>query len=235
LRPNEHLLDYISRVKDLRTTILDHERREKRFLDPHFVTEIDSLTTRSFIDGLPFEYRIQMGPETRQQYTDAFAAAKVIAKRKELDKQRETDKQRDSHYKIDHDRDFRQNLPTNKPPTHSTSYRPNLSESRHSTPQPNSPRKENPPPVRDARTENWRNSQRETRPVEVICRYCKTPGHELFECRKRQYNNARKEESGNARGPSGNQGATSADEKRNTRPVKPIEIVTNASNSESQS
>ena len=36
LRPNEHILDYISRIKDLRTAILDAERRNRRRVDPHF-------------------------------------------------------------------------------------------------------------------------------------------------------------------------------------------------------
>ncbi|KYN00580.1 hypothetical protein ALC62_08649 [Cyphomyrmex costatus] len=62
------------------------ERREKRYLDPYFISQIDDLTTRSFIDGLPFEYRIQMGSEARMSHTSAFAAAKTISKRRELDK-----------------------------------------------------------------------------------------------------------------------------------------------------
>ncbi|KYN11070.1 hypothetical protein ALC57_16788 [Trachymyrmex cornetzi] len=144
LRPGKHVLDYISRVKDLRTAILDTERREKRTSDPHFISEIDNLTTRSFCDGLPFEYRIQMGPETRRRHTDAFAATKAIAKRQELDKQRETDRQRDTRYRLDRDRDHRfaaemgrpyqSNVPQREPPTYAYDrYQPNVPQ-RHEPP-----------------------------------------------------------------------------------------------------
>lgn len=88
LKPNEHILDFISRVKDTRTAIMDAERRIRGRLDPRFAADIDNLTTRSFYDGLPLAYRIQMRPETYRQPADAFAAAKTIAKRQELDKSR---------------------------------------------------------------------------------------------------------------------------------------------------
>jgi len=86
LKPNEHILDYISRVKDLRTDIPDMERRDKKRLDSHFVAEIDSLMARSFFEGLPLDYRLQIPPEMRQRHTVAFALAKTIAKRQEIDK-----------------------------------------------------------------------------------------------------------------------------------------------------
>lgn len=88
LKPYEHVLDYISRVKDLRMTILDTERRLKGQLDLHFLSEIDQLTSRSFCDGLPLEYKLQMRTDKYLPHTDAFAIAKTIAKRRELDKLR---------------------------------------------------------------------------------------------------------------------------------------------------
>ncbi|KYQ52389.1 hypothetical protein ALC60_08495 [Trachymyrmex zeteki] len=81
-------LDYISRMKDLRTAILDTARRDTGVLDARFVAEIDGLTARSFYESLPLDYSLQISPETRQHHTDVFAAAKIIAKRQELDKQR---------------------------------------------------------------------------------------------------------------------------------------------------
>ncbi|KYQ49518.1 hypothetical protein ALC60_11412 [Trachymyrmex zeteki] len=82
-QPGEHILDYISRVKDLRTAILDAERREHGGLDDHFIAEIDNLTTRSFYEGLPLDYRLQVSPLTHPRHTDMFAVAKAIAKRQE--------------------------------------------------------------------------------------------------------------------------------------------------------
>lgn len=88
LKPGEHILDFISRVKDLRISILDSERRERGDLDPRFISEIDDLTARSFYQGLPLEYRLQIRPSTHMHYTEMFSAARTIAKQSELDKQR---------------------------------------------------------------------------------------------------------------------------------------------------
>lgn len=66
---NEHMLDYITWTKDLRTAILDAELRDRKHLNPQFVTEIDNLTARSFYEGLPLAYCLQMSPKTRQRYS----------------------------------------------------------------------------------------------------------------------------------------------------------------------
>lgn len=110
LKPKEHILDYISRVKDLRISILDAERRNRRELDERFIIEIDDLTARSFYQGLPLEYRLQINPITHPQYTDMFAAAKTIAKHAELDKQRS-----EIHPRYDKGREARP-FPINRPP-----------------------------------------------------------------------------------------------------------------------
>lgn len=47
LRSNEHVFDYISRVKDIRTAILDAKRRDKKGLNPRFVAEINDLTAHA--------------------------------------------------------------------------------------------------------------------------------------------------------------------------------------------
>jgi len=82
---------------------------------PQFLAEIDSFTAKSFCQGLPMEYRIQIGAETRLRFTDAFTAAKVIAKQKELDKQRFKPKPRE--------RDVRYAAPIGRPVAHSTPLR----------------------------------------------------------------------------------------------------------------
>lgn len=273
LRSNEHILDYISRVKDLRTAILDEERRDKRRLDPRFVVEIDNLTARSFYEGLPLEFRLQIGPETRRKHTDAFAAAKAIAKRRELDYQRQ-----DMRHRLDRDRDPRYSTPQrsdrvtyrgsdyprsdNRHSYHSPSYpprdRPAYRDNDYQWPRPqretgaripdprsagsyarsyeprsdnryqstytrSSPQRE--PPIRtydDRDRENYR-EHRESRPTEKTCRYCKGIGHDINECRKRQFNNTRRDEAGNAPGPSGRRDTTPADDQKRTRPLNPIE------------
>jgi len=89
LRPQEHILDYISRVKELRAAILDAERRETETIAPATKAEIDLLTGRSFCKGLPLEYRLQMKEKLYQKPFEAFSVAKTIAKEgQELDKTR---------------------------------------------------------------------------------------------------------------------------------------------------
>jgi hypothetical protein len=57
LKRNEHILDFINRVKDLRSVITDSERCEYGDLNIN-LAEIDKLTARSFCDGLPLQYRL---------------------------------------------------------------------------------------------------------------------------------------------------------------------------------
>jgi len=244
LRPREHIIDFIGRVKDLRTSILDTERRNKGRLDPRFVSEIDGLTARSFCEGLPLEFREHLKPETRQDYAEAFVAARNFAKRLELDKERYGSRVRETR-----DRDYYRANPVGPPVAQSTPRRPD-----YQPRQINQPRADF---VRETRTPTYNAYRPETRPRATsprenytpradhrefrastsvprrntshdtnnkFCRYCKNPGHEIEECRKRQYNNSRKNESGNANVPSGPSGATRMDDQR-TRPVNPIEIT----------
>jgi hypothetical protein len=309
LRHNEHVLDYISRVKDIRTAILDTERREKKRLDPRFITEIDDLTARSFYEGLPMEYRLQMSDETRRKHTDAFVAAKAIAKRQELERQRY-----DPRYRSDRDRDTRSSTHPAQQRLDRTAYRgldyPSQRETRVNTyRQPDHQRinSQRDPPVRSydprdrysfdrrpdtrpdayyqrpysqreppsrsydprnrdnaerqqetrpyrqsdyprtnlprepqareygSRDGNNFDSPREARPNDKVCRYCKGIGHEIEECRKRQYNNSRRETPGNMPGPSGRRDMTPADEQRRTRPLNPIAVEEDRSESDPES
>jgi len=229
IKPSEDMLDYICRVKDLRSTIIDAERREKGRVEPQFLAEIDGLTARSFCQGLPMEYRIQMGPETRLRFTDAFTAAKAIAKQKEIDKQRFEPKPRDTRYAA----------PIGRPVAHSTPLRSDRLNYRNDNPRRELPRKETVRESRNSGDDNPRRNPepRDLRPNDKFCRYCKNRGHNIEECRKRQYNNARKNESGNGSGPSGRRDGTRTDETPKTRPVQPINVEEeeNDSDRESQS
>lgn len=200
LRSGEHMLDYVSKVKDLRTAILDAERRDRG--DPCLATsrEIDELTARSFCDGLPLQYRLQMRPEHHIRPFEAFSAAKVLAKREELDRQRNAR----------HTPTPRMDTMPRAPPPRDTSrqnngYRPQYSRPSRDVPPlraiENGPRT---PPPRDDR-----HQAPLTRPAAdgIWCRYCKTPGHEIHECRKRAFNNNNNSNnrSGNSPGPSNRQ------------------------------
>lgn len=232
LRSGEHMLDYISKIKDLRTAILDAERRERGEPCPSTSREIDELTARSFCDGLPLQYRLQMRPEHHVRPFEAFSAAKVLAKREELDRQRNT-----------------RHIPTPRadtipraPPPRDTGrpnngYRPQYSRPSRDTPPlraiEDGPRALPPrddyrraPPTRPAANGIW-------------CRYCKTPGHEIHECRKRAYNNNNgntnnnNPRQGNYQGPSTRQDPSRAGQQLN-QAIRSIE-ATQEEHSESES
>lgn len=242
LKPHEHILDYISRVKDLRSAILDAERRETGALADYKQRETDELTTKSFCEGLPLEYRLQMRSHLHSTPFDAFASAKIISKRLELDKRRHGTKERtEPDRRSDYPR--RPNAYAIAPrPTYDNSPRERaLSIAPQNAPvRAPSPRDQPGPPAfrnRDTRNNNFGTNatqgRREELPIKW-CRYCKNSGHEIEECRKREYNNARKTEQGNATGPAGRsspprQGAPP----QATRPVNIVE-ATDPENTESQ-
>lgn len=230
MKLNEHVLDYISRVKDIRTSILDAERRDKGRLDAQFMDEIDCLTARSFYQGLPLEFRLQIGEGIRSRYSDAFAAAKLIAKRQELDKQRYEPRFRS-------EREPRSVAPVGKPLAHSTPQRadyPPYRDTRY--PSSSSPRRETPPrtyATRDNAYPGSPNARSDENRIK-ICRYCKNRGHDIEECRKRQYNNARRDDQGNTRSPTGERDAPPAGDKQRARPIHAIAVEENNSDPESQ-
>ncbi|KAL6417766.1 hypothetical protein ACFW04_014363 [Cataglyphis niger] len=208
LKPNEHILDYITRAKDLRSSILDSERRE-RGLTNNSMAEIDALTARSFCDGLPLSYRLQL---TKDLYIDPFAAfshVKILAKRQELDNERFNPARRNEPI-------YERNVySTGRPLAHSTPIKPSIDrstsrwptaaparypnqdhyrpsglrsnipiEGRHTNRnEPQSPNKSRYEPDKVAREQKF-------------CRYCKNPGHQIEECRKRDGEATRDESSG---------------------------------------
>lgn len=239
LRPREHILDYITRVKDLRTAILDEERRETGYLTERTMIEIDGLTARSFCDGLPLEYRLQMDHSLHTTPSEAFAKAKAIAKRQELDKLR---------YGGNDRQDSRIDRPIRRPdayPVARDPARPNMYVPPPRTRYQNEDRAQNQAAWRNDRPRPNFAQGREDRsgrfdrrpsppttrtgPESKVCRYCKNIGHEISECRKREYNNAlRNSQAGNATGPENRigerrQGALTPPP-RPTRPVNSIEV-----------
>lgn len=123
--------------------------------------------------------------------------------------------QRDNGY-------FARHEPINRPP---------VSPYRGQTPHDYEARNQRSPPTSTSRERDItprRDDNRYANDNKVSCRYCKNIGHTIEECRKRQYNNSRKEESGNAHSSSGRPDATRTNDLRNTRPVNPINIEENA-------
>lgn len=197
LKAGEHMLDYISRIKDLRTAILDAERRERGTLSLAEIDNIDGLTARSFCDGLPLQYRLQMHQEHYCRPFEAFSVAKILAKREELDRQRNagnappprTNTPRTPVYERQADR-YRsppQWRDRDTPPPRAITDGTRVPPPRETQ----APARYSPPAARAVGSNMW-------------CRYCKIPGHEIQECRKRLYNNGNNNSTprpGNYQGP----------------------------------
>lgn len=78
----------MSRVKKLRSAIIDLYRQQYGDIDSATLGSTNRVTIRSFVDGLPLEYRLQL---IIVSYTtpQAFVSDVIhIATRQELDKQR---------------------------------------------------------------------------------------------------------------------------------------------------
>lgn len=168
-----------------------------------------------------------MGADTRKRHTDAFAAGKSIAKRRELDRQRY-----DTRIRFDRERESRSVNPIGRLLAHSTPRREDVQFYRPNYRQAGFSRREPPPRERETRDrdaprsgnyEQLNPNPRAPRNNDKICRYCKNPGHVLEECHKRQFNNARRSEAGNSRSPS-RPDAARQDGTQKTRPMNPIQI-----------
>lgn len=217
LRAGEHMLDYISRIKDLRTAILDAERREKGTLSLAEVGSVDGLTARSFCDGLPLQYRLQMRHEHYSRPFEAFSVAKVLAKREELDRQRNAGSAPPSRNNTPRAPEYgRQNERYRPPPQRHDRDAPPpraiTDGTRVSPPREMQAPARHPPPAARATGSN------------LWCRYCKIPGHEIQECRKRAYNNNLSQRPGNYQGPPTRQDPLRVGQQAN-RTIRSIEAV----------
>lgn len=255
IKQNEHMLDYIARVKDLRTTILDAERRERGTLNDNAIREIDGLTARAFCDGLPLEFRLQLSPNHHVMPFEAFSHVKVLAKRRDIDKERYESSRGTPRERASYDMH-----PVGRPLAHSTPLRTDTRRDRepprptdpyadrgyaqrYNYPRPNVyPRPR--PPIERYREEQARNAhfpagnpsyrttnERVRERNAPVCAYCKNVGHTIDECRKKRYNdNVAK--SGNANHPSRTTDEPRAGTSREeSRPIKTIQ----ATNPESES
>lgn len=207
LTPGEHMLDYITRIKDLRTAVLDAERYERGSMHSSVTDDVDALTARSFCDGLPLAYRLQMRAEHYTCPFKAFSAAKTLAKREELDRQRNaktvTFTPRPSAAKPAYNDTAYGKYPTDRGATRA--------DWRARTP-PHDARN-------DERYERYRAPQARANGNSVWCRYCKNQGHEIQDCRKKAYNDR---ESGNAAGPPTRSDPPREGPQRTSRPIRSI-------------
>ncbi|XP_076549272.1 uncharacterized protein LOC143308216 [Osmia lignaria lignaria] len=82
MKPNEHILDFIGRVKDLRDAILDCNRQSPN------IANVDDLTVDSFINGLNPTLRAEIRPFRNAPLIHVFDEAIRAYKQSELDRVR---------------------------------------------------------------------------------------------------------------------------------------------------
>lgn len=234
MKPNEHILTYISRVKDLRSAVIDCDRDAD-------IDNINNLTRRSFIRGIKPELRTEVRHMRTEPLDYVYDGAIAFYKEFEQDKARFGSKQvrfsgremltsnRDVYFSRRSPSPYRSNddlsgstpaqqydarrfesprndsgygyrapMYTNRSrddgarePQRVNSYRHAVQSSNSNNNRPRSSRETYTPPQR--RDDN----RAEARAPAKICNYCKTPGHDIHECRKRKYNNKLRKQSGN--------------------------------------
>lgn len=168
--PNETVLKYAGRIKDLRTAILDCYRRQKGNVDRIFSEEIDSEILEAFVNGLPSELITRIEHRPVGNLDQAIEYAVKISRTLEAERARE--KFHSPRAPVEHKppRADTYQLPPVKILTRpSDAPRPFIRPLIPGQPGPNSPN---------------------------VCRYCKFPGHDISACRKLAYKNAQ-QSSGN--------------------------------------
>lgn len=241
MKPNEDILQYISRVKDLRTAIIECDR-----VRPD-IAGIDNLTKKSFIRGLVSSLRTEIRASCSRSLHATFDEAIRYYKELELDKQRyercgreekqvrfsgygpHNNSRSDSRFSRSPS-PYRNDAYQNR--SRADTYRVESSSSRQRENSPyqirtdafiNKPRDNRyPEPPRNVsyrdvtqpppnRSDDSRHVHRDTytppqrrennfaspRASAKFCNYCKTPGHDIHECRKREFNNRIREQPGN--------------------------------------
>ncbi|KYN30065.1 hypothetical protein ALC57_00475 [Trachymyrmex cornetzi] len=88
-KQSEHILDYIGRVKDLVTAIIEGDQSNLNRKLTHVETHlIESYALEAFYKGLPSKYRVELKAEGYTNFTDACAKAITIHKRLEKEEAR---------------------------------------------------------------------------------------------------------------------------------------------------
>lgn len=83
-KQNEHILDYIGRIKDLKTAIIEGDQTHlNRPLSEVELASIESFALEAFYEGLPREYRTELRAEGYNTFTDACSKIIIINKRLE--------------------------------------------------------------------------------------------------------------------------------------------------------
>lgn len=192
MKSTENIFDYIARVQELRTAILDGETGSDGIIDEELKDNIETSVITSFVNGLPSDLlvRVKLEKPVHFNFENCIVTAIQMSKTMEAENLRK------------------------KPTT--SNYRPNTTaraDYPHQSRQPfnNLHSINNPQQFNNSRNNPFikpliPGQPGPNYPAIKICRYCKTPGHFMEECRKLAYkksfeqNQARSSNSGNPQG-----------------------------------
>ena len=175
MKSNENLFDYIQRVKELQTAILDGESTEHGFIDSASRAAIEYTTMESFVNGLPSDLLIRVKLEKCYTLEGTIMTTVQLSKQLEAESLRKREKP--------HNYPFRADPQRNRSSPYSVNKSFNTSQS---TPMPkaDNPQRASAGPSPFIRPltpgQPGPNSPK-------TCFYCKSPGHFMSECRKFAY------------------------------------------------
>ncbi|XP_046743442.1 trichohyalin-like [Diprion similis] len=204
---DEHILDYISRTRDIKTGLVESERRKNKKLNDNESKELDDEICETFIGGLPTEYRnailIKGCPTLKTAYERAIDIDKKFEQDKERSKTRESGKPdgekrepckhcKQTNHRSENCRSIRK--PPSEKPNENGESCAICKRTNHAT--------------EDCfhNKNNNRRKDNENRNVNSnlpYCKYCKKLGHTWEECRIRKYHENSRSNQGNGAGPSG--------------------------------
>jgi len=167
MMPNEDIFNYVERAKNLHAAITDGEVDMYGSLLPQDEDRIDHDVLESFVNGLPSELLVRVKLEGRTDTLDN-AITSTIQLTKTLEAE---NKRKKGSYHVNVNKSF------NNPRVDYTARSNNPPEKHYEA------RNVNPPFIKPLTP----GQPGPNTPIEKVCRYCKTPGHLIDECRKLAY------------------------------------------------
>lgn len=169
MKPNENIFDYIGRIKDLRTAIMDGELTLRGHFDEWSIDNIEKSVLDSFVNGLPSDILIRVKLEGYNNLDEAIIKAIQVSKLLEAEALRQKPlppRGSSATHRADTYTPRYHLQPTTATDTRKILQRP------ANTPfiKPLIPGLPGP-----------------NAPVQKTCRYCKKDGHLIDECRKLAY------------------------------------------------
>lgn len=226
---NEHIIDYISRVKDLHAAITEEETSENGAVPRSQNTALENETLECFVGGLPPDFRLRLKLEGCS--TLAAAYSNVVKIEKEIESDRVNFRETRSENKNPSQTNVKSIVARdtlicgncNKKGHKTEDCRAKYPEKRPQRPRANDTHQQN--SKNPIGTQNWdKNRDAKPRPS---CDYCAKLGHVITQCFKKQ--NDEKRNAGNANPRSEKPGANRAEKITSERPVRTVNIASETS------